>query len=327
MFKQTQGVVPFDPFQHLPAVADLIALAFAGELGPVARHTLRRMRRIARLGGTKLWLWGLGAEALSPGGFVWLEEGRVVGNVSLRRATSPGGWMVGNVAVHPNRRGQGIARALMEAAVEAVTARGGHWVGLEVQEGNAIARRLYEHMGFDTVGTTLELVRPARLPWSRAKRASIPLRRARMTDSNTLHRLAQEGLSRLHREVMELRRSAYRAGWDAWLAAWLDGCREDWWVAEAGQRIAGALRVNSRWSARWHQVEVLVRTERLDDLGPRLVEVATAALSRRRPWETMTVLAGPREALEMAFTATGFGRARHLLQMRLLLGHQVRVNG
>jgi GNAT superfamily N-acetyltransferase len=285
------------------------------------------MRRIARWGGLGLWLWGMEAEAWGASGFVWLEEGQVVGNVSLRRAASPGGWMVGNVVVHPDRRGRGIGRALMEATVDAVATWGGDWVGLEVHEDNIIALGLYQRMGFEPVGSMLELIRPAGLPWPRTHPAPLHLRRARVVDRNALYRLAQEGLSRPHREVLELRHSAYRVDWEARLAAWLEGGWENWWVAEEGGRISGALRVGSRWPARWHQVEVLVRPEHLDDLGPRLAEAAMAVLSRRRPWETMTVLPGLREALEPAFAAAGFQRARRLVQMRLLLGHCVRVIG
>ncbi len=325
--RRAEGLQPFDPFRHLGPVAELMVLVFAGELGPGARHTLRRMRRIARWGGFSLWLWGTESGAWAAPGFVWLERGRVVGNISLRRAAFPGGWMVGNVAVHPEWRGRGIGWALTEAAVEAATERGASWIGLEVRADNDVARALYERMGFKAVGTMLELARPSGLPWPQSDPAPVNLRRARTADSGALYRLAQEGLSRLHREVVEVRSSAYRAGLEVRLAARLEGCQEDWWLAQDEGRTVGALRLSSRWSARWHQVEVLTLRERLDDLGPRLVAAGLAVLSHRRPWETTTALPGPREALEPAFAAAGFRRARHLVQMRLSLGQQVRIVG
>lgn len=320
--RRAEGIAPFDPFRHLRPVADLMAQAFAGELGPAARQVLHHMRRITRWGGIGLWLWGVEARTWGAPGFVWLEGGRVMGNVSMRRTASPGGWMIGNVAVHPDCQGRGIGQALVEAAIETAVERGGTWVGLEVREKNDVARHLYERMGFEPVGTSLELARPAGLPWASPAPTPISLRRARANDSNALHRLAQEGLSRFHREVLEIRPSAYRTDWEAKLTGWLEGCREDWWVTEERGRIVGGLRASSRRPARWHEIEVLVRQRRLNDLGPRLAAAGLAVLSRRQPWETITVLPGPRESLESTFVAAGFRRARRLVQMRLTLGQR-----
>lgn len=320
--RQAEGLQPFDAFRHLSQVADLISQAFAEELGPGPRHFLRQMRRMARWGGLGLWLLEVETKAGAAPGFVWMAEGRVVGNVSLRRAASPGGWMVGNVAVHPAWRGQGIGRALTEEAVAAARARGGAWVGLEVREDNAVARGLYEGMGFKAVGTALELGRPAGSARSALDSAPLALRKASGADNDRLYWLAQCDLSQAHREVLEVRRSLYRVDWEARLNAWLEGYREHWRVAEEGGRVAGAVHVSSRLFGRWHQIEVLVRPERLEELGPRLAAHALDTLSHQRPWEAATTLAGPREALEPTFATAGFQRSRRLVQMRLLLGRR-----
>jgi ribosomal protein S18 acetylase RimI-like enzyme len=321
--RQAEGVQPFDPFRHLGAVTDLIDQVFADELGPAGRHTLQRMRRMARWGGVALWLAGV--DTFGAPGFVWLADGQVVGNVSLRRAASPGGWVVGNVAVAPAYQGQGIGRALMEAAVEAVRGRGGTWVGLEVREDNQVARGLYERMGFELVGTMVEAIRPAGVGWPRHDIRLPGLRVARGAESGDLYRLARMGLDSAHRQVLEVRRSAYRAGWEARITGWLEGVCGNWWVVEREGRVVGGLRVSSRWFAHWHRIEVLVETERMEELGPQLVAAGVDLLSRRPTWETTTVLPGRREALEPAFVEAGFRRARRLVQMRLMLGRRIRV--
>lgn len=320
-----EGIVPFDPLLHLRPVTELMAQAFAGELGPGARQVLRRMQQMARWGVLGLLMGEFDGGPLGPSGLVWLEGGQVVGNVSLRRASTPGGWIIGNVAVRPDRQGRGIGRALMEAAVQAAREQGGEWVGLEVRTDNDAARGLYERMGFEPVGTASELGRPAGLPWPPAASTPAAWRRARASESDSLYRLAQEGLTRHHREVLELRPSLYRAGWEERVANWFEGCRDDWWVASEAGRIAGALRVNSRWAGRYHQLDLLVLRERMDDLGPQLVAAALAILSRRRPWETAVFLPGVRQSLEPAFVAAGFRPLRHLTQMRLLLGRPIRT--
>lgn len=59
---------------------------------------------------------------------------------------------LGNVAVAAEARGAGIGRALVEAIVERVRARGSRECFLEVRESNLVAQGLYRDMGFEVVG-------------------------------------------------------------------------------------------------------------------------------------------------------------------------------
>ena len=52
------------------------------------------------------------------------------------------------LAVHPDYRNRGIGRALMEECLRRSRARGIHTVGLHTSTIMAIARRMYERMGF-----------------------------------------------------------------------------------------------------------------------------------------------------------------------------------
>lgn len=321
-----KGLLPFHPLRHIGPVADLMNEAFAGELGPWARQTLHRMQHMARWGVLGFLIWGMDLGQETPG-FVWVEEGRVVGNVSFRRAAAAGGWMIGNVAVHPRWRGRSIGRALVEAALAEIAARGGAWVGLEVREDNPTACRLYERLGFEPVGGSVELSRPEGRPGIPAGPPPLRMPRARAAEGNALYRLAREGLTRPHQEVLEIRPSAYRTGWEARLSAWLEGRRENWWVLNdrPGSALSGALRLTSYRSGHWHEVEVLVRPSQMDDLSGPLVATALALLARLPPWETVTVLPGIRMRLEPLFAAAGFRPFRRLLQMRRTLGTPVNI--
>jgi [ribosomal protein S18]-alanine N-acetyltransferase len=53
-----------------------------------------------------------------------------------------------NLAVHPDFRGRGLGRELMEYCLEYARKRGAGLATLEVREGNGAARRLYEKCGF-----------------------------------------------------------------------------------------------------------------------------------------------------------------------------------
>ncbi len=57
-----------------------------------------------------------------------------------------------NIAVHPDFRRQGIAEALVNALVDALKERDSHCLTLEVRASNVPAQKLYEKLGFVTVG-------------------------------------------------------------------------------------------------------------------------------------------------------------------------------
>lgn len=53
-----------------------------------------------------------------------------------------------NIAVHPERRGQGIGRALLSECIRRAARAGASRIFLEVRAGNEGAQRLYRSMGF-----------------------------------------------------------------------------------------------------------------------------------------------------------------------------------
>ena len=57
-----------------------------------------------------------------------------------------------NVAVHPDRRRQGIAENLITHLIQELKTRGSHALMLEVRASNAPAIALYEKLGFRQVG-------------------------------------------------------------------------------------------------------------------------------------------------------------------------------
>ena len=59
---------------------------------------------------------------------------------------------LGNVAVDPRERGNGVGTALVDRAVEAVGARGARELFLEVRETNGDAQSIYRRKGFTVVG-------------------------------------------------------------------------------------------------------------------------------------------------------------------------------
>lgn len=86
-------------------------------------------------------------------------NGRLAGSVTLYlgdSGSSPEGWPPGwagirLLAVHPAFRGQGIGRALMEECIRRCREHSISTIGLHTTEMMAVARRMYEKMGFKRV--------------------------------------------------------------------------------------------------------------------------------------------------------------------------------
>jgi len=78
------------------------------------------------------------------------EDGRVLGYVNCQIVLDEGD--VGNVAVHPEARRQGVASALLEAFRRTGEERGLDHLILMVRESNVPARSLYARHGYVDVG-------------------------------------------------------------------------------------------------------------------------------------------------------------------------------
>ena len=91
-------------------------------------------------------------EELGKGIFLVAEQdGRTAGYVGCQTVLDEG--YITNVAVSPDFRQRGIARALIAELIKQAQEKGLAFVTLEVRESNAAARALYAGAGFRPVGT------------------------------------------------------------------------------------------------------------------------------------------------------------------------------
>jgi ribosomal protein S18 acetylase RimI-like enzyme len=135
------------------ALAELIEVAFSSNLEPESKRMLGWMKWIGRLGwfGWLLSLYVL-PPAARPQGFVWVSDGRLVGNASvLPVGGHPGRWIMVNVAVHPEFQRQGIARQLVQACVACVRQHKGRVLLLQTESDNPGAHVLYTDLGFEAI--------------------------------------------------------------------------------------------------------------------------------------------------------------------------------
>jgi ribosomal protein S18 acetylase RimI-like enzyme len=132
----------------LSAIADLVELCFAETLDADGRRFIRQMRRAASQRQSFL---GGGSGIPPVKGFVWIEAGRVVGNINLIPVNI--GWkrayLIANVAVDPDFRRQGIASALTDAALALAATSGVKLTALQADINNLHAQALYRSYGFE----------------------------------------------------------------------------------------------------------------------------------------------------------------------------------
>jgi ribosomal protein S18 acetylase RimI-like enzyme len=135
----------------LAKVADLVEMCFYDTLDPEGKQYLNDMRRAAQNTSLMGFASNLIEESsMPPSGYVWEEDGQLVGNLSLIPITVHGkrGYMIANVATHPDFRGRGIATVLTETALEHAREHRASTVWLQVAEDNPSAIHIYVTNGF-----------------------------------------------------------------------------------------------------------------------------------------------------------------------------------
>jgi ribosomal protein S18 acetylase RimI-like enzyme len=146
----TSHLRPFRIAHDLPAVTDLLEICFAREGDADSLRYISSMRRASQNRRFLEWASTATNTSLPLRGFVWEEDGRIVGNVNVATFRSKGGpiYMIANVAVHPDYRRRGIARMLVFQAMQQARERGAASIWLQVRDDNQGAIQLYRQLGF-----------------------------------------------------------------------------------------------------------------------------------------------------------------------------------
>lgn len=273
-----------NPRRDLAAIADLIEVCFADTLDGGGRSMLREMRVLA---SSHLLVWTLARVAgAAPvmDGFVWVEDGRLVGNVSIAPTGYGAGLVIANVAVYPEYRRRGIARRLMDAALAQVAQRDQHAV-LQVDAANSGARRLYEQLGFHTQRIFTR--------WRRAAYHRTPLlapdpqlvRPLRRGDITPLFDLVQQTRPDSRGGIGWLRPATprdIRPPRPGMLYYLLSGKQVRYWVVPGlGGALDGALRVEQRMGSTTLLCDLFVRDSRQGELEAPLLRHLLRAYPQR----------------------------------------------
>ncbi len=277
---KTRGARLFDPARDFGAVARLLEEAFR----PDQNFPFSNMPLLREFG---IFLWTL---SYAPGfpdlttGFVWVEDGQIVGNITL----SPDEGrldrsMITNVAVKPRYRRQGIARALMQESINHLHTLKVKTALLNVRPTNPGAIQLYRDLGFGDIETRGE--------WKRAP--------SRVTSQGMWHQLAMRPLRESdHRAAEELVRAAtpanvqrYHPARNVFTTHWEDrmveavgdffmGQTTQRWALEMDGRLAALVLLRAQRLATPHRLSVEVHPDLRGRVEADLIAFALRELAR-----------------------------------------------
>lgn len=304
-----------DPWRDGRAVANLLESAFRDEIiddsGQRLIHALRNYGMFDALS------FGFGA------GFVWVEEGQVVGNASvqknfMRRDT----WVIGNVATAQSHRNRGIGRAVVDACIHYAINRGARFVALQADVTNAPALHLYEKVGFEQQGKVSHYMRPSvRTQPATSAANERAIRTTRWSDRLAVWALAMRNTPDALTYAEPYDAGMYRLGLRWSLVNALNGNPEQWLVMEPahGQALAGAARTRVNLEGSNHAVELLLSDEASVSDGQALLRRALARFDEYAAKPIYALQSHPHEAAHAALFAERFHLTRTLVHMRLAL--------
>jgi ribosomal protein S18 acetylase RimI-like enzyme len=300
-------------------VADLVEMCFPIHLDPDGQMYVREMRKTARQMQLLSFVSDLiDAQGSKAAGFVCEDDGRVIGNLSLIpfQKDRQRIHLIANVAVHPDYRRQGIARALTERAVGYLRRQNEPSVWLQVSEDNEAAIHLYRSIGFEAQLTrTTWRIRPFEF-----KREIVPPQRdAKVTRWGkacweSQQRWLDANYPALMRWNLQVNFNQFDPGWMRQFLNILEGVRLKHWVVKLGDQCAGVLtwqKSNSFADNLWLAFPEETEQEAL----PKGLHAALRFLPSRHP----VSVDYPKGRFQDQFEALGFTLFRTLIWMRCQL--------
>ncbi len=310
--------------RDLRAIAGLIEEAFSDQMDTGGRATVNELRGLSRL-GPLLHVAALGDRMLRGigQGFVWEEDGQIVGNVTLFPADYPPELgrtiIIANVAVAPAYRRRGIARQLMQAALEAIRAGGAAAAILEVEADNTGAQLLYTGLGFHTLRTWHTWRRSSEAPLPPRPPASPPIIRRPASLWQAEYAMAARVFPQ-ERGGLGWQRPLHPREFHRPLAGriidLLSGTGTERWIVRDGEQVYGSLWARTVFGSGAIQLTLIVSPEEKGRLEAPLLAYGVRQLAPADRALTCEHPADDRHASE-ALRQCGFSIRRTLAHMRL----------
>ena len=253
------GPRPINLNKDVPQVIKLLELTFGHRLGGDGQRLFSSETGLSQ----PAFLWRLNPMSSKLAlGYVWEEDGRIVGNATLLPTRTKGRYLVVNVAVHPDFRRRGIARSLMDALVELLRERNGRQILLQVVKDNTAAINLYQSMHFEPLGSMTtwrcSLSRLHDIEPAVVRETEPPIRELSRQEWQPAYQLDIACLPPDLNWPEPLPQDAYKTGFWRRVDNFLNGRRNETWVTvNQNNQLTGLASIWSEWG-RAHQVTLRV---------------------------------------------------------------------
>jgi hypothetical protein len=261
-------------------------------------------------------------------GYVWEQDGRIIGNASLIPFRDKGKrvYLIANVATHPDYRRRGIGRALTERVMKQARDKKASAIWLHVRDDNPGAIELYQQLGFQEIArrTTWQATPDSRLSYPKTDIEILPR-------ATRFWSLQQDWLRRLYPDALNWYNSAninaLRPGLWNWLYLLFVDFNIKQWTAVRNNELLATLT----WMPQGGRSESLYAATGANSANKVLQwEALTSLLIHARrtityyPQLTMEYPAGE---MTEAISAAGFKPRRTLLWMRATGMNDLRIKG
>lgn len=275
-----RGPRPIQMGQDIPQIVSLLELVFGESMGD----------GWLTAGPAFLWQFNPLLNRLVPG-YVWEENGRIVGNVTLLPTESTDRYIIVNVAVHPDYRQRGIARALMQGVIELVRSKRGRHIVLQVVKDNTSAVHLYETLQFQKLGSVASWAtqqsRLHAIPAYQPEETPVAIRELKGSEWEKAYALDVQTLHPFLNWPEPLAPDAYRKGFWRWLGNLANGRQTETWVTEQDNQLTGmatilsefgrahtlSLRIHPRWQGQLERPLFAKMVRRLRYLPRRAIHM------------------------------------------------------
>jgi GNAT superfamily N-acetyltransferase len=310
---KSNSIRTIDARQDLNAIADLIDICFADSLDQDGRNYIRQIRLAAK--NPAITLMGLDKLISGLNGYVWEEDKKIVGNISILPVLASGqrSFLIANVAVRPDYRRRGIAKKLTQAALTKIKLKGVKTAWLHVSAHSPAAFRLYSGMGF--------IERAHRTTWhsspsvvGQESKSEVSITRRYQSDWGFQESWFKTIYPQSLRWRMNLNEKIFRPGWGGEFSRLVSDLETEQWAARKHGNLVGT----ASWQASKLQADriwLATTPEFEKEAIPSLLLYARRTLSPQR----VLSINYPAYRAEEEFTSAGFYPQKTLIWMHIAL--------
>jgi ribosomal protein S18 acetylase RimI-like enzyme len=305
-----------DLSRDLDQVADLIERCFPIHLDYDGQTYIREMRKAAQEMRFMGWLSSFADLTSNKApGFIWEEEGRILGNLSMIPFKNQGRKiiLIANVAVDPEYRRLGIARALTNHALIVLRSMNVAQVWLQVRDDNPAACQLYRSTGFvdRAVRTTWRILPNEIKSFEQNNEQRISVRHRKKEDWEDQNRWLSTAYPLTIRWNLSVDFNRFEPGVLQSVSNFLDGFHFKHWGVDHKGEFFGSItwqKTNNYANNLWLAFP--------EDRESMILANALHKVMKRLPGRHPISIDYPKGRFEVQFQALGFEHFRSLIWMK-----------